>query len=355
MKKRSKKIRPLTKAGKSLRQRRKRKAWEKAKNKFNNLRKKFKRRRPRYPQYQSKRPVERMIDVPAIFNLTTGQDEVLKFFEICKKIDSKICDRLHFAFENVTDIGHGAVTILLSICGYLKDHGVSVSGSYPSDAKTRTVFEKSGFLRYYNAVYSRTENLDTPNEILQRGLDKTNPKGTAKKIREAMKTVFGVERRNTSMQGLLIELMANAVNHAYDKHQKGWYFAVDHNGLEKVVKFCFVDNGSGIINTLKLKLQHTFNRFIGKLDDGMILEKAFNGEFGSRTQLTYRGRGLPAIKKNFENGNIKNLVVISNNVCYEFESGETNILPTAFKGTFYYWELDQTCNKKDYAAQNINS
>lgn len=343
MKKIFRKFIQISRSKRALRIRRKRKLWERARNIRQNSRKRIKHRRPRYPQNTFNRSLLRTIEIPKLFNLTSGKQQTLEFFEICKKINSEICTKLHFNCDDVEDIGHGAITILLSICGYLKDQGVNVSGSYPKDPKIRTTFEKAGFLKYFIAHYSRKENIDSPNEILTRGLDKTNSKGSAKQIRGAMKTVWGKEQKNTGMQGLLIELMANTVNHAYDKHQKGWYFAIEHDRDSRKVKFCFVDNGQGILNTVKIKLLDKIDRFVGNSSDIVMLKDAFDGKFGSRTQLSYRGRGLPAIKKNYENRIIKNLVVISNNVCLNFDSNSHEQLTTPFAGTFYYWELDQTC------------
>ncbi|MET4138465.1 hypothetical protein [Pedobacter sp. UYP1] len=339
------KNRLLSIAANALKKIKKRNSWERQRNIVRNSQKKGKRKRTRYPGVNRYNPAKNMI-IPVRFNLLDGKDEVLVFFEKCK-VSSLTYRKLHFVFDNVEDIGHGAVTILLSICGYLKDQGVSVSGSYPNDVEARTTFEKSGFLRYFNAHYTKKENMDSPNEILQRGLDKTNPKGTAKKIRGAMKTVWGTEQKNTGIQGLVIEIMANTVNHAYNKYHKGWYFSVDHDNENNSVKFCFVDNGLGILNTIKIKLKDIFGTFIGITNDGQILKNAFDGRYGSRTRLSYRGRGLPAIKKNFDNNIIKNLVVISNNVYLNFEDGTFEVMPISFTGTFYYWEIDQTCKNNN--------
>lgn len=334
----------------ALRIRRKRNSWETIRNTIKNSRRRIKHRRTRHPKNYWDQSLNRTIKLPKRFNLTDGRDEAFEMFELCKKMNSSTCNKLHFDCDDLEDIGHGAVTILLSICGYLKDQGVRVSGSYPKNPAVRSEFEKTGFLKYFIAQYKNKDNIDSPNEILTRGLDKTNPKGVSSKIKGAMRTVWGSEQKNTGMQGLLIELMANTVNHAYQKHQKGWYFAVEHDKQNKKVKFCFVDNGQGILNTIKFKFKDSFKRTFGTSDDGKLLIEAFEGKFGSRTQLSYRGRGLPAVKKNSDRGIIKNLVVISNNIYLSFDNQNYEQMPTSFAGTFYYWELDQTCLNRNHGT-----
>lgn len=292
------------------------------------------------------KPKREVIKVPKDFSLPTNREEVLQFFSHCKTLNDETCEIVHFSFEEVENITNGAITILLSICGWLNDQRISVSGSYPKNEKARDFLERSGFLRYFRAKIKK-QNLDSNNAILERGLDKTEAKATAKHIRNAMKTVWGEGYRNPKLQGMLIELMANTVNHAYKqpKYQKGWYFSIDHLSDENKVKFCFVDNGKGILQTIKIRLKDTLAKIMGDLKDGIIIEQAFEGKFGSRTRLSYRGRGLPVIRKNHQQNVIKNLKVIANNIYFDFELNEAIELKEPFLGTFYYWELDKTCEQ----------
>jgi len=96
------------------------------------------------------------------------------------------------------------------------------------------------------------------------------------------------------------------------------------------------------LKTINLKFGDRLKQLL-LLSSDNILKEAFDGKFGSRTRLTNRGRGLPAVKEAFRIGAIKNLKVISNNVVFDFTSGRSKILRTSFTGTFYYWTLDQSC------------
>ncbi len=342
MKKR-KKLTNLLKQKKHTKKVRRRKEWVAKRNFKRNSLKKHKYKSPK-TKYQP--PRREIVKIPTDFSLLTNREKVLEFFNLCKLLNKKNCQIVHFSFDNVEHISSGSMTILLSICGWLNDQNILISGSYPKNENARDFLEMSGFLRYFiTKTKIKKQNQVSNNAILERGIDQTAAKTTAKQVRLSMKTVFGEEFRNTKLQGMLIELMANTVNHAYkqNKYQKGWYFSINHEPEKNIVKFSFVDNGKGILNTIKLRLKDTFAKVFGDLDDALILEQAFDGKFGSRTRLSYRGRGLPVIRKNFNENIIKNLKVISNNVFLDFETGEAFIMKENFEGTFYYWELDKTC------------
>jgi STAS domain. len=322
---------------------RRRRVWESLRNREKNSKKKDKYRRIRgnASQYSINKNI---IKVPNDFSLISNHVEALKFLNFCKSLDYKRSKFVYFDFQEVTNIGNGAITILLSIIGGLQDQNINVSGCYPNDEHARNFLERSGFLRYFKAKIKK-ENGNSRNAILHRGKDQTHAKETAKLIHGAMKTVWGEDYRNPKLQGMLIELMANTVNHAYLRrsHQKGWYFSVDHIESENKVRFCFVDNGKGILSTIKIRFRDKILKLFDNIDDRDLIIEAFNGTFGSRTRLTNRGKGLPVIKRNLEENVIKRLKVISNNVILDFENKQASILEEGFSGTFYYWELDQSC------------
>jgi hypothetical protein len=326
---------------KIYRKRNRRKKWSAKRNYFKNLEKKSEAKK--YKK-ESQRPL--IIKIPPDFSMTSDLDGVIRFFHLINDIDKKKTKFVFFDFENVKKISHGSITILLSFIGWLRDHGIFSSGNYPTDPKTKKYFENSGFLDFFKKMGTRSYEKGK-NTIVARGKERTDSELTAKLIRTATETIWGSEDRNTKVQGMLVELMANTVNHAYveKNHQKGWYFSIDHVVNENKVKFCFVDNGSGILRTLHIKFADLIANFFGGETDSTILKKAFEGEFGSRTRLSNRGRGLKAIKKVFEQGYIKSLKVITNNVFYDLELGTARELNCYFNGTFYFWEIDQTCKR----------
>jgi hypothetical protein len=315
------------------------KTWKLNRNFENNQRKKEKPARNR----KGRKPIKQ-IDVPSDFSMQGNRDGVLKFINTLKLIPKGKYRFILLNFQKVIDISHGAITILLSTIGWLKDNKIPVAGNYPNNVYAKKQFQASGFLEFFKTL-GRRDYERGKNTIVARGETKSNSELTAKLIRESTETIWGFNDKNKKVQGMLIELMANTVNHAYiDKAQKGWYFALDHLTDLQKVKFCFVDNGSGILSTLERKLpEKVLSALGGKSSE--TLKRAYLGDFGSRTKLSNRGRGLKAIKKVAETGYIKSLKVITNDKLYDFETNNIEQLPEKFDGTFYFWEIDKTCQR----------
>jgi len=318
------------------------KNWKKNYNWVRNKEKKIVRKRKR--RLISKRP--KVIIVPRVFSMEKNHENLINFFHSLNNLHKLQIRQILFDFEEAETISNGAMTILLSHIGWLKDHGISSSCTYPIHKEARLEFISSGFLSFFKTIGQRYYNKSL-NDIVARGNIHTDSVLTAKIIRQSTRTIWGLSDRNLKLQGLLIELMANTINHAYhnSKNQKGWYFSVSHNLKNHSVKFCFVDNGSGILNTIHLKFKEKIANIIGLNKNQTIIEKAFQGEFGSRTRLTNRGRGLKVVKKLFDESYIKNLKVLTNNVLYDFDNQKINELSQNFQGTFYFWEIDKNCNR----------
>lgn len=317
------------------------KKWKAYTNYYKNLQKKS--------QYKKDRRIAekpKIIQLPNIFSITNNRSEVLDFFSSLNKLNVSQTRYIFFDSSKMTDISHGAITVLLSMIGWLNDRGISVSGNLPNDGKIKEKFERSGFLSFFRTIgtrnYERSENV-----IVARGEKKTNSELTARLIRKSSKTVWGQEDKNPNIQGMVIELMANAINHAYlgKVNQKGWYLAIEHLQEENKVKFCFVDNGLGILKTLQKRFPDKIATLIGGKRANNIIRRAFEGEFGSRTKLSNRGRGLKAIKKVFEKEHISSLKIITNNIFYDFDLGVAEELKEYFEGTVYFWEVDKSCKR----------
>lgn len=327
---------------KIYRKRARRRHWKSRRNRLRNSLKKENRTSGR----KSKRKAVKVIPIPENFSMASNRDEILKFFNYLKTPDVANNRNIHLKFDDVKDISHGSVTILLSIIGWLNDQSKveEITGSFPSDLKVRDWFTRSGFIQFFGTIGTRQYEKGQ-NTIVGRGKSKTDPALSAKLIRKVSKTVWGDEASCKQIQGMIVELMANTINHAYvhSLHQKGWYLAVDHIHEKNLVKFCFVDNGAGILKTLRKKFAETVKEVITGSDE--VLKKAFEGAYGSRTKATNRGRGLKMVKNVFTKGYIKSLKVITNDQFYDFESNITESLPEKFDGTFYFWEIDQQCNR----------
>ncbi|MEO7049640.1 MAG: hypothetical protein ABI091_30330 [Ferruginibacter sp.] len=334
----------LTKQRKAIRDRRRFKNYTLVQNTY------IRRRAPKakrvrsegYPVYTGDQHIKRVIlDVPERFSINNDIETLLSFIYKSKKVgENRRVTHIIFNFLKVVEIDDGAATILLSLCYDMNIKNVKVGINHlPIDKTAKSFIQQSGFIKYFSGPLIK-DNVDGLNTTIKKGKSKILQKDSALLIHKAMKTIWGIEKRNQKLQGLFIELMTNSVNHAYLNNQraKAWYISTSHYLEQNKVEFCFVDNGDGIINTINVKFRHRL-----LLSSEELLVRAFDGQFRSRTMLVNRGRGLIVVKKSQENMTIKGLKVISNNVLLDFENNIVKRLKTPFSGTFYSWIIDTSC------------
>ncbi len=298
-----------------------------------------------------KADTEVTLTVPAIFSTSRDIESVLKFIARCKSLQAPYHKQLFFDLYEVEEINAGALSLLLSVTRDLETTNVYINGNVPKNEKAKQAFVDSGFLDYFRIVKGTVAT--SKNKILMKGSGQTDPEKTAYELKKAMETVFGYEAFNPPMQGAIIEMQANAVNHAFPnsetdneflnviKENKPWYLSASHDYDNKIVYFSFIDNGVGVLTTL-------YKKFYQKVSDAVhtkeVLKKAFDGEYESATRLKERGRGLPRIKEAFDKKALKDLKIITNDYLYSFETQECVKLTNSFEGTFYIWKLDESCD-----------
>ena len=278
---------------------------------------------------------------PRVFSLRDNTEPVLKFISELKSYKN-IKKDIFINLSRVEKITNGSIAMLLSIIQELSSKGIILRGRKPKAKIPKKIIEKSGFFNYVIGAIDE-ENIQSLDTIITKGMDVVDQESTAEIVLQSMVTVSGENLRNQPIQGMLIELMANSVNHAYpETKKKKWVLSVNHDTENKKASFAFVDNGFGIIETLNLNIKQSFKKvFSGNID---LLTTAFEGRIGSRTGLNYRGKGLPSIYRKYKQNYFKEFVVITNNVFLDFEKGNSVILKNSFYGTFFYWELNQECN-----------
>lgn len=282
------------------------------------------------------------IELPEVFSISEDPEAVLKLVYYTKKLveQKQRLRSFDFDFSKVTQVDDGAATILLSVCNDISSLKYNVRINLPKSDTTRKFMIKSGFIKYFDVKVKDPTN---PNVTIKKGKSKILQSESAKIIHKAMQTVFGQDSRNTRLQGLMIELMTNSVNHAYisqkskSKRHKTWLISSNHYTDEKKVEFCFVDNGDGVINTISRRFKDLL------MTNDQILMNAFEGQFRSRTKLKNRGKGLVVVRDSHNKLTIKGLKVITNDVLLDFTTKTATKLKTPFRGTFYSWILDQSC------------
>src|SRR6185312_13335893 len=286
------------------------------------------------------------LEVPSIFKLQYQYVEaVLEFISKLKGFSKRHSSiGINILMNKVTDIGEGAIAMLLSVLEEFKEKRVLVRGNKPENKSAKDILEKSGFFKYVGGIVS-DQNKVTKNTILKTGAKGTHQKVLAVEIRKAMETVWGIYGRNPCVYSTTVEMMRNSCDHAFKRPTNiKWHLAVTHDEGANLVKFSFVDNGKGIIRTfteqsLLVIVLHYFK------DTVDLLETAFTDGIESRTGLSWRGKGLPTIFENYTDGYIRNLVVICNDIYIDFDNNIKVKLKVPFNGTYYYWIVDKNCKK----------
>lgn len=323
---------------------------------FTTLQNKYFRRR--YPKYKRSRsetsiynsiPSVEKIYLPEVFSINDDPNAVISLVSMIKRrVEKTRFKTFEFDFAKVKVVDDGAATILLSVCTDIHIRKFNVRVNLPTEERALKFMTESGFIKYFNFKTSDPAN---PNVTIRKGKARILQKESAAIIHKAMTTVYGTDGRNTRLQGLMIELMTNSVNHAYINKVKSknnrrywrertWFISSNHYKDEKKVEFCFVDNGDGIINTISFKFAQKYLSF-----NDSLLRRAFEGEFRSRTKLKNRGKGLVVVRDSHNKMTVKGLKVITNGVLLDFETGIATTLKTPFQGTFYSWILDQSCKQ----------
>ncbi|MEM0518983.1 hypothetical protein [Aequorivita flava] len=292
------------------------------------------------------------IDVPTpiVFKLQYEHcEEVISYINKIKGI-GRSGRHMNIIMDDIIDIGEGAISMLLSVMEELVREGIIFTGTKPKQPIPRGILEKSGFFKFVKGKIDES-NSTTKNTILNTGDNQTPQSELAEEIIKSMETVWGQKGRSPSIYSCVFEMMRNACDHAFkNENQIRWHFALSHSEIDNLVKFSFVDNGKGIIRTFTEGILKNFlNLFNDNLD---IVETAFTNGIASRTGLSWRGKGLPTIYENYDDGHLNNLVVISNNVYIDFDRKIRHKLKNSFSGTYYYWKVDQSCTKECFEIKN---
>jgi len=155
------------------------------------------------------------------------------------------------------------------------------------------------------------------------------------------------EEHCLSVKTIILEICGNSIEWS-GTDNKQWLLGVKYES-HKVI-FTVTDVGKGILKTLYRRYNKKIYDFFKNKTDCEILSGAFEKKYGSATQKVNRNKGLPSIKANYDEGNILNLKVLTNNVILHFEDSSQSKTFTKgspwFKGTFYQWEMTNNCINK---------
>ncbi len=162
--------------------------------------------------------------------------------------------------------------------------------------------------------------------------------GLTKKAAEA---VFGKRRYLPGVYRTFIELMGNTRQHANPKEEQTelWWAMVYVDKAEQSAQFAFYDAGVGIPRSFRGRMAELLATLgLGQTDPELLM-LLIEGKLRSRTKLNYRGKGLPAIAKALERGQIGRLRILTNGVMAHVEKNRFTPLAEPFLGSLISWEL----------------
>ena len=281
------------------------------------------------------------ITVPAKFSLVENPDETLRFFEeVNGYVKNNVSVRLDL--QNVVFLTPDALLYLVASLDYYRQKKTlyNISGNLPKEQRCRTLFMDSGFLNY---VHSKFKQEHKNTGILSISKHSLVEGSLAKNILDFCLKHLGQnkDKQSRDVYRMLVELMNNTRDHAYPEDREGlrWYMMAIYDTDKARMTVSFLDTGVGIPTTIKKNFSEKFRDMIGTPQHNILVRSALEGEFRTRTQEGYRGKGLPSIYKCFQEGSMQNLTIVSKRAFLNLTSGPECDLNVALRGSLYSWTM----------------
>ncbi len=242
--------------------------------------------------------------------------------------------------SEVIEFDYSSICVLVAIIKHLNVKNIRIRGNFPKDMNCKNNLIKSGLLNLmYDEKGKKFKKSDGADLLL---LKSKQNKISHKDNQEISSLVKKINEHLTKrdahlpvIRKIMLEIIANSIEWGYNvtNKTKTWIIGVKYEDKQVIVTL--TDIGQGILKTIyrkKLnKIKETFNK------DTEILRNAFNKKYGSTSKKINRNRGLPSIKKAHDDGRIKELKVLTNNIVIDFENKNNDIIleKQKFNGTLY--------------------
>jgi hypothetical protein len=292
------------------------------------------------------------IPAPEDFSFIDNTEELLQFFDKVERAMRR--GRIpRLDMQSIRTIGPDASLVLtLVLRDLVARYRTEVRGVRPLDSGIEAVLSQSGFYEHVR-VGVKAPPGPLHGRIVKRGSYHVEPVLASGLIKMATRDLFGTELRRPGTYRALIECMLNTVQHAAGSESApkvDWWASVFCRGPEGALparaQFGFVDNGVGIFSSVKLRSLQRLRRVLGLPDNPELLREIMEGKIGSRTGLSYRGKGLPTLYRLSKAGILEDLIIITNNVRARVGEGRFERLSHSFGGTFYYWQMGEQSHGK---------
>lgn len=287
---------------------------------------------------------------PPNFSIARNTVKTVKFFNSIIHSIRKARHRVDVTFnlENISEMTIDSVMYLLAVLYNMKtapNVEYHIRGNYPRNPEILRYFIESGFVKFVRTTNRIDINRDSGNLEICSG--NTIDEQVAKKVCDFVIKCFNTSNKYTRfLYNIMIELMANTCQHAYDEKSplvKHWYTFVEY--VDDKIKFIFLDTGSGIPATVTKRFHE--NLIPAPFDsDSKYIISALNGEQRTKTKLRNRGRGLKFMRDCYEDNEIQKLTVISGKGYCNLKENPRDI-SEEFNGTLYYLEIDRNSMRKE--------
>ena len=274
---------------------------------------------------------------PEVFSLLDEPEKTIRFL---KELQDFARRRDVFVeLGAVRSVTPDAIAVLIAIVTRISEHPhVQIRGNYPGGQLAMDTIRDSGFDQYLrSSLPSASPRGAIVKRDVLRDAKKANPTLAQQLIDFA--AAGGNRLRLKSAYSHLIECMGNTHEHAAPAiGSQRWWASVFQDKERECDCFTFVDMGVGIFNSIKLNKALQFLNWMHLSRTG-VLRRLLLGNIQSRTELNYRGRGLPSIYRSCRNGRIRRLTVVTNDVHADVDNNRYTRLSSGLKGVVLYWEV----------------
>jgi hypothetical protein len=259
--------------------------------------------------------------------------------EFLRRFDRALAKGPHVFLDmsQVQRITHDAITLIYGKYRSRSNMRTKISGNYPNDPRLRDEFARSGFFRRIARGYKG----ETKGKILEYGNTDVIPT-KAQELVDHTVAVLGIEIVDcVGVYRTLMECMGNTNEHAGRDERVTWYVSSYADDSAGKMRFTFFDSGLGIFETIE---KNALAAWIQKAGLTMatpeaLMQGLLAGELRSRTREKTRGKGLPFMKQDVDEGLIQDLVIIANDVRADVARGTVRRTRTWFGGSFLTWSL----------------
>lgn len=304
------------------------------------------------------------IIAPIDFRFVENTEQVLKLYSKIRSKDNisniKSQKYVEMSFEEVKLLDYGTLSVLTAITDDLKSKNILFRANYPKDSLCKSFLIDSGFLANMFDSNGNKIKQKSNSELIffEKGSGKLLEKDNRKISELVKKVVFkltGETKHCKPIKTLILEICGNSIEWG-NTTKKQWLFGLKYES-DKVI-FTVTDVGIGILSTLYRKFGQKLSDLFQNKTHLEILTGAFEKKYGSNTLEVNRNKGLPSIRINYEIGNIKNLIIVTNDVILRYDNNEKSKVfaqkTRRFKGTFYQWEMDNDCMNKIFKIKQEN-